>query len=102
MSAAAILTIIAVCIWLIGTIAGNVFGLLMAEEVDRRKPDLNLYSCFSRFNRRLDRGFEMFRLYRRLCPEGKLYIYELACFAVAAVGFISFLLLVVINYTAFR
>jgi hypothetical protein len=100
MTTGTIIAIIAFGLFMVGMIAGNIIGLLMMEEVDRRRPELNLYSLFSAFNRRLDRGFEMFREYRRLCPEGKLHIYELACFAVAGVGMIVLIILGSISIAA--
>src|SRR5437762_335833 len=102
MSVGEIIAIIAVCVMVFGGLAGNVFGLLIMEEVDRSKPDLNVYSFFSSFNRRWDRGFKFFREYRSLCPKGKLHIYEMACFAVAIVGLISLVILGLISLAASR
>ena len=97
MSAGEIIAIIAVCVMMVGSFVGNAFGLLMKEEVDRRKPELNIYSLFSGINRRWDREFEIFRQYRSLCPDGKLHIYGLVCGAVAAVGLISLVILGLIS-----
>lgn len=75
-------------------LAGGVFGLLMMEEVDRQKPGLNVYSAFGSFGRRLNRGRELYRQYRSLCPNGKLHIYELASFAFGMACFITSLFLI--------
>jgi hypothetical protein len=102
MNAGAIIAIIAVCVMVIGQFVGVVFGLLMMEEVDRGKPELNLYSLFGSLNRRWLRGFELIREYRGLCPEGKLHIYELACLAIAAIGWITLVILGVISIASHR
>lgn len=93
MSAEGMIAIIALCVMVIGMVAANVSWLLMMEEVDNRKPDLNLYSFFSSFNRRWDRRSEICRQYRSLCPNGKLHIYERACLAIAMVGMITLVIL---------
>ena len=93
MSAEGIIAIVALCVMVIGAFAGSVFWLLMMEEVDHRKPDLNLYSFFSSFNRRWDRRLEVFRQYRSLCPNGKLHICERACLAMALLGMITLVIL---------
>ena len=97
MSAEGIIAIIALCVMLVAMFVGNTFWLLMTEEVDHRKPDLDVYSFFSRFNRRWDRRLEIFRQYRTLCPNGKLHIYERACLAIAMVGMITLVILGLIH-----
>jgi hypothetical protein len=93
MSARNIIAIIAACSYFIGVFATITFGLLMMEEVDRKRPDLNLYSAFSKLGSQLDRGIQLYRLYRSLYPNGKLHIYEMASFAVVIVSMIVFLTL---------
>ena len=93
MSAEAIIAVIALCVMVIGMFAGNTFWLLIMEEVDRRRPELNLYSVFSAFNRRWNRNLEVVREYRSLCPNGKLHLYELVCFALAMAGMITLVVL---------
>jgi len=44
MNAVAIIAIIAVCVMVIGPLAGNVIALLMMEEIYRNKPNSDL--CF--------------------------------------------------------
>lgn len=102
MSAVAIIAIIAACLMVSGGLAGNIFGLLIIEEVDRRKPELDLYSSFSRFGRRWDKGLEISRLYRNLYPNGKLHIYEMTCFSVAIVSWISLVILGLISIATSR
>ena len=92
-----ILVIMRVAIFVVGIgsfLAGGVCGLLMMEEVDRKKPGLNVYSEFSDFSRRLSRGRELYRQYRRVCPNGNLHIYELASFALGMACFITSLILI--------
>jgi hypothetical protein len=82
MNAVAIIAIIAVCVMVIGPLAGNVIALLMMEEIYRNKPNSDL--CFRNLWDRAF-GFRILREYRSLCPHGKLHIYELACVALAIV-----------------
>lgn len=86
MSALAIIAIISICVVVIGAFLGNIFSLLMIEELDRRKPASSLYSRFG-FTRWAN--LETFREYRNACPDGKLHIYELAAFALAMTGVVG-------------
>jgi|ERR1041384_179631 hypothetical protein len=90
MSAEGIIAIIAVCIYVVGLYLANMLWLLMVEEIDRRNPGLKLYEIFG--FRRL-RGFRGYREYREACPNGRLHIYELACFAIAMSGMITLVIL---------
>ena len=78
----------------IGSFVANMFNLLMIEEIDRKKPELNLYSIFG-FGRL--RSFFGYREYRDVCPNGKLHVYMLASLAVAMIGMIGLLILGVIS-----
>jgi hypothetical protein len=95
MSAREIIAIIAACGYFICIFATITFGLMMMEEVDCKRPDLNLYSALSKFGSQLDRGFQLYRLYRNLCPNGKLHIYEMVRFAVVIVSMLTFTSLMV-------
>jgi hypothetical protein len=102
MSAEGIIAIIALCVIVIAMFVGNTFWLLMMEEVDHRKPDLDVYSFFSSFSRRWDRSLEISRKYRSLRPNGKLHIYERACLGIAIVGMITLVLLGLIHLASPR
>jgi hypothetical protein len=89
MSARAIIAITAICVLVIGAFVANMFQLLMTEEIDRKKPELNLYSFgFKRLS-----VFGFHREYRNACPNGKLHVYMLVSLAVAMVGMIAFVIL---------
>ena len=95
MSAVAIVVIVAVLVMGIGSfVAAGVFGLMMMEAVDRRKPDLDLYSAFSSFNRRFDRRLQIYRQYRSLCPNGRLHIYEWTSFGLGMACMITLAILI--------
>ena len=86
MRAEAIIAVVAFCVMVIGVFAANTFWLLILEEV-------NLYSGFSALRHRWNQNFEIFREYRSQFPNGKLHIYELACFAFAMAGMITLVIL---------
>lgn len=82
---------------LIALFLGNMFSMLMIEELDRRRQDSSLDSNFG-FTRRV--GFHTFRGYRNSCPNGKLHIYALAAFALAIIALIGLLVFVLIAHQA--
>lgn len=86
MSAGTIFCIISFCSAVAGVWIGNIVSILMGDELDRGRQDASVNSYFS-FTRR--GVFSTFREYRKSCPEGKLYIYSLASYALALIGLIG-------------
>jgi hypothetical protein len=99
MSARAIIGITAICVFLIGMFVANMFRLLMTEEIDHKRPELNLYSTLGFRHLRSLFGY---REYRDACPNGKLHIYLLASLAVAMVGMIALVVLSLISLASPR
>jgi hypothetical protein len=95
MSARAIIAIISICAVVTGGFLGTMFSMLTIEEVDRKREYSSLDSSFP-FVRWAN--LQTLREYRNSCPNGKLHIYTLACYALAAIGFIGFAVFMVIAY----
>jgi len=95
MSAGAIIAIISICAVVTGGFLGTIFSMLTIEEVGRRRQDSSLDSSFP-FMRWA--SLQTFREYRNSCPNGKLHIYTLASYALAAIGFIGFAVFMLIAY----
>ena len=99
MSARAIIATTAICVFVIGGFVANMCQLLMTEGIDRKKPELNLYSIFG-FGRL--KRFLGYREYRDACPNGKLHVYMLASLAIAMVGMIALVILALISLASPR
>ena len=99
MSARAIIAITAICVFVIGGFVGHMFRLLMTEEIDRKRPELNLYSIFGFRHLKSPFGY---REYRDACPNGKLHVYMLASLAFALVGMIALAILALMSLAAPR
>jgi hypothetical protein len=92
MSARVIIAIISICAVVTGGFASNIFGMLMNEELDRKRPG-PARDSFTHW-----RSVRSFREYRNSCPDGKLHIYAMASYALAALGFIGFAVFMVLAY----
>jgi len=95
MSARAIIAIISICAVVTGGFLGTIFSMLTIEEVRRRRQDSNLNSSFP-FMRWAN--LQTLREYRNSCPNGKLHIYTLISYALAAIGFIGFVIFMLVAY----
>jgi hypothetical protein len=86
MSARAITGIISFCVTMTGLFLANMFLTMMIGEINRKRPDGSLASCFGFTFPKMVR---IFAEYRSSYPNGKLHIYAWAAFALAMIGLIS-------------
>lgn len=85
MSTSVVFGIILLCLSTSAMVLSSLFLIMMIGEINRKRKEDDLISYFG-FT--FPKMLRIFREYRRLYPDGRLHIYELASFGVAIIALI--------------
>lgn len=81
-----IIGILSFCLAMTGTFVGNMLGMAMIGEINRKRKNEEVMSYFG-FTP--SKTLQIFREYRSLYPKGRLHIYFLTAFAIVIVSMIT-------------